>query len=254
MAKKKSKKKPSKRKQLSFGTDVAMMCVYDPELLDHRTHDEADWIADDDALLMEMSAGNAIFVQLGSDGIYRLRVVDSQPDEPAQASARLRCSSGHLLVDGAENVPAAGFTADRKRGILLSCEPGYYVVKVAATDFGKLDLFLHATHATNSATTEVPFVEYDEPEDKPSAHNAETRIDFDRRELPNSDIKRLLRSSKCTPKKSGKKGWLVYKLKEANVRIYYRFEESAYTLEDADGTMAKVANLAEVVSRLDANR
>ena len=95
--------------ELVIQTDTATLVVLDPECLQHRDSDECDWWSDPDEELKEVRSGSALFVALGADGVYRVRVtVEGAALPDPQLAARVRCSSGLLFLGPGEDTPGAG--------------------------------------------------------------------------------------------------------------------------------------------------
>jgi hypothetical protein len=120
---------------ITFVTDTATMCVFDPAALRHRLNDEDDWWADPDQELAEVRAGNALFVELGEDGSYSAHVVQHRVE--SGAAAVVRFPSGRIFIGAAEEVTSGGMEPTGVRGgTFLSVAPGSYSVQVARVDGG----------------------------------------------------------------------------------------------------------------------
>src|SRR4051812_16615200 len=90
-------------------TDVATICIYDPDRLKHRVNDD-QWGSYPEVAVDEMNAGNLMIVNIGSDGVYDLYVHDGPVAYPeCSVSARLACSSGKFYVGPGEGLPGFGY-------------------------------------------------------------------------------------------------------------------------------------------------
>lgn len=97
---------------ISFVTDTATLCICDVEAMRHRLADDDDWWADPAEELKEVQAGNALFVGLGEDGRFDIRVTEVATG----LAARLRCPSGKVFVGAAEEVTSGGMEPECRRG------------------------------------------------------------------------------------------------------------------------------------------
>jgi hypothetical protein len=103
-------------KVISFPTDTSTLALFDPELLIHRIKDEApDWWTYKFSELPEVIESKLLLIDLGSDGVYQVRITndDLTADEKAYARNKLgpfelHIISGSLFVGAGEEVPAAG--------------------------------------------------------------------------------------------------------------------------------------------------
>ncbi|HBB6707893.1 TPA: hypothetical protein F6U86_005168, partial [Serratia marcescens] len=64
-------------KTFSFTTDTATLSIFDLVSLNHRVSDDADWWSIPEDELEEVNKGNVLFLNLGEDGQYTVRVVDN---------------------------------------------------------------------------------------------------------------------------------------------------------------------------------
>ena len=103
--------------RISFQTDTAELVLFDPTLLLHRLNDAADWWTVESNMLIEQNLANAMFVDLGTDGQYGLRLSLRQPDEgSASVTSILKCESGRLFVGPGEETTSGGCEPDPTLG------------------------------------------------------------------------------------------------------------------------------------------
>lgn len=136
---------------ITFVTDTATMCVYDLASLRHRYHDDDDWWADPAEELAEVRRGNAIFINLGSDGRYTIDLAVHERREGVEAA--FRCPSVKVFVGAAEVVTSGGMEPTCLRGgTFLSLARGNYLLRVTriGTDRLKLSLAAYDGAAHNS--------------------------------------------------------------------------------------------------------
>ena len=118
-------------KQISFVTDTATLCICDIGAVRHRLTDDDDWWADPAEELKEVRAGNVLFVGLGGDGRYNIKVTNV----PQGISAKLRCPSGKLFVGAAEEVTSGGMEPEcRRGGKIFELPIGQVLVHIARAD------------------------------------------------------------------------------------------------------------------------
>ena len=125
-----------------FATDSATMCVYDLERLKHRLTDDPDWwsIASDE--LSEVNLGNAVFLNLGDDGIYGVEIVSELPN--AFVNVNFVVSSGKVFAGSADEVTSDGLEPEGLRGIFITLDPGNYRLS-ARRDGNKVSLAINST-------------------------------------------------------------------------------------------------------------
>lgn len=109
-----------------FRTDTSTLCVFDPTCLRHRLQDAADWWTVPQVAAVEMSAGNALFFDLGSDGVYSIEVRSALTAEGV--SGALRCPSGSLYFG--DFATAGGVEPSPDQDVILRVDPGDYVVSI----------------------------------------------------------------------------------------------------------------------------
>ena len=134
----------------SFRTDTATLAIFDPQRLEHRLHDDADWWSIPDDELAEINSGNVLFVATGVDGDYLLNVYRESPPEsvlPIAVSAVIRCDDGTLFFHAGEYVPAGNMMPDTKYGGLqLEFKSGTYRVTAVHLIPYCLDVFVVPTN------------------------------------------------------------------------------------------------------------
>lgn len=112
---------------LDTATDVAIISILDPKALDHRLRDQADWWFEDSEMIREINRGNALFINLGSDGFYQVALHGG--GSPATSTKSV---AAHLTCDGGELYIGGYFTEGLKSkdgafgGAVLDCRPGAY--------------------------------------------------------------------------------------------------------------------------------
>lgn len=94
-------------KATSIGTDTATICVFDLEAMRHRKDDVGDWWSIPRNELAEVRSGNALFLNLGSDGSYRVEV--SQQVHPTAHGYCLNTPSRRVFIGAGEEMSGGGF-------------------------------------------------------------------------------------------------------------------------------------------------
>jgi hypothetical protein len=145
-----------------FITDTATLCVYDLEALKHRLNDDADWWCwPAEAQLQELNAGNAVFLDLGSDGTFR-GDVSTEPLTEYRFQAFLACPSGKLFVGAGEEATSEGMEPDCTRGGIFVIVPrGFSVLQIGRSSEGQLHLAVrpHDGPPKNEFTKALSFVQ-----------------------------------------------------------------------------------------------
>jgi hypothetical protein len=101
------------------------MCVFDLKAIKHRLHDDADWWSIPAEELEEVNAGNVAFLNLGTDGVFTVDVVEEQC--PGGVTSLLRCPSGRVFIGAGEEVTSDGLEPEGIRGGgFLEIAPGNY--------------------------------------------------------------------------------------------------------------------------------
>lgn len=110
-------------------TDTATACIFDPACLRHRKSDVGDWWSIPECELEEVNNGNALILNLGSDGTYHFNLID-QSIEGVQL--QLKVPSGRLFVGPGEELTGGDLEPDDSwGGEFLDVEPGLYVCTLA---------------------------------------------------------------------------------------------------------------------------
>ncbi|HYE20379.1 MAG TPA: DUF6386 family protein [Tepidisphaeraceae bacterium] len=138
-----------------FKTDTATLIVVDPACVRHRLDDDADWWSIPADEVGEVNRGNALFVNLGSDGVYDLEITDQvPPPDAARADALIRNESGRFFVGAGEYMTSEGMEPEAAYGnVFVDRPPGTYRAVVWMTG-GTLFLTLRPTDGP--ATNDLP--------------------------------------------------------------------------------------------------
>ena len=117
-------------KTFSFTTDTATLSIFDLVSLKHRVSDDADWWSIPEDELEEVNKGNVLFLNLGEDGQYTVRVVDNISEN--YKSLFLNVPSGKVFVGGGEDT-SGGYLepdgSDYMSGVFLIMDIGNYEVR-----------------------------------------------------------------------------------------------------------------------------
>jgi len=99
-------------------TDTSTFVFVDVDVAKtYEQHEDADWWCDEEDELAEVNAGRALFIGVGTDGIYRFE----QTDEPlAGVALKLKCPSGCLALLAAEGLPSMGMALDEDEVAFIS--------------------------------------------------------------------------------------------------------------------------------------
>jgi Family of unknown function (DUF6386) len=111
-----------------IATDTATLVVFDPSRLSHRLHDDDDWWSIPAETEEETNAGNALFVSLGSDGVYNVEV--STEPTAARPIATVVNESGTFVIGPGEQVVAGGFQPEVEHCLFIAVRPGRYGVHI----------------------------------------------------------------------------------------------------------------------------
>ena len=111
-----------------FMTDTATLIVVDPACVRHRLDSDDDWWSISADELAEINRGSALFVNLGSDGVYDLDITaEAAPAGVKCAHALIRNESGRFFVGAGEYMTAAGFEPEAVNGnVFVERSPGTY--------------------------------------------------------------------------------------------------------------------------------
>ena len=136
---------PAPYTSIRFATDTATLAVFDPTALVHRAVDDCDWWTSPSSELLEVNAGNVLFVGVGSDGVYDCHIYRDPPSEvpPGAVSARIRNVIGSIYVGGGEEVPGEGIgPSTMYGGVLVPVPAGTLTVTVARLSPRQLQVWL----------------------------------------------------------------------------------------------------------------
>lgn len=141
--------------QSRFKTDTATLIVVDPACVRHRLDDDADWWSIPEDELAEVNLGNALFVNLGADGVYVLDLSSEAPPSGARcAEAMIRNISGRFFVGAGEYMTSEGMEPEAVYGnVFVECSPGTYRAVVWMTGN---TLFVNLTPSNGPATNALP--------------------------------------------------------------------------------------------------
>ncbi|EPQ1335770.1 MULTISPECIES: DUF6386 family protein [Serratia] len=117
-------------KTFSFTTDTETLSTLDLVSLKHRVSDDADWWSIPEDELEEVNKGNVLFLNLGEDGQYTVRVVDNISEN--YKSLFLNVPSGKVFVGAGEDT-SGGYLepdgSDYMSGVFLIMDIGNYEVR-----------------------------------------------------------------------------------------------------------------------------
>jgi hypothetical protein len=135
-----------------FATDTATLVVFDLGALKHRRSDAADWWCwPAEEQVRELNAGNAAFIDLGSDGKYHGTVFLETLARP-KLRVHLACPTGTFFVGAGEEATCEGGEPECVRGgVFVSATVGSVTLQVGRGGGGQIELaFLpHAGVASN---------------------------------------------------------------------------------------------------------
>jgi hypothetical protein len=137
--------------EIEFVTDTATFVVFDLAALEHRMGDDADWWSLPAAELREVNDGRAAFINLGTDGAYR---VESGVHEESAYSVHchITCPSGRVFIGAGEEVISDGMEPQCLRGgVFLQVKTGNYKVSVGRTGPQRLILRLQPSERAENA-------------------------------------------------------------------------------------------------------
>lgn len=114
----------------SFSTDTATLAIFDLEAIRHRINDTPDWWSIPEDELDEINQGSIIFLELGSDGVYNVEIVDEVSDW--DEALYMKVSSGNVFVGAGEDTTGGDLEPDDSEcisGLFVKLEIGSYLVK-----------------------------------------------------------------------------------------------------------------------------
>lgn len=94
-------------------TDTAALAIFDPAAISHRKDGIGDWWSLRDERLLELEAGHALVVGLGTDGTYQVCIEGGIVDE---SGVGLKTPSGRIFIGPGEEMTGGGFEPDGKWG------------------------------------------------------------------------------------------------------------------------------------------
>ncbi len=92
---------------VSIVTDTATICVFDVAAMKHRKDDVGDWWSLPQNELAEGQRGNALFLNLGQDGVYQVETTSLI--DPKMPGYCLNTPSGIVFVGPGEEMSGGGF-------------------------------------------------------------------------------------------------------------------------------------------------
>ncbi|MBP2837312.1 DUF6386 family protein [Dickeya parazeae] len=116
-------------------TDTATIVIFDLQSLKHRITDTPDWWSIEDDEIDETNNGNAVFLNLGSDGEYLINIVESLNDY--DGAAYIKSPSGDIFIGAGEDTTGGDLEPENTNsvsGYFLKSLPGNYSVKFKKVD------------------------------------------------------------------------------------------------------------------------
>ncbi|WP_147194989.1 DUF6386 family protein [Pantoea sp. CCBC3-3-1] len=116
--------------QFLITTDTATLSIFDLGSLKHRINDDADWWSIPEDEINEINKGNVIFLNLGSDGQYEIKIKDEIQDD--YKSLYLNVPTGKVYVGAGEDTTGGDLEpdgSDYMSGVMVKLNPGYYEVQ-----------------------------------------------------------------------------------------------------------------------------
>lgn len=137
----------STEQPFEFVTDTATLCVFDLAALRHRLNDSPDWwVWPASEQMTELNAGNAAFIDLGSDGKHRGTLTD-KPLDKWEFQLLLNCPSGQVFIGAGEEATSDEMEPDCSRGgLMLRIPQGVYRLSARKLPDNSLELSL-CSHA-----------------------------------------------------------------------------------------------------------
>ena len=114
---------------MQIATDTATICIYDTKCLEHRKDDDGDWWSLPWEELEEVNRGNALFLNVGSDGFYEVNVESKNFDTTHEYN--LKIPSGRLFIGPGEDITAGGFEPGVDwEGTFFELKAGNYICRI----------------------------------------------------------------------------------------------------------------------------
>lgn len=145
-----------------FSTDTATVVLFDPEAVEHRKKDRADWWSNPFEELEELNAGNLVLFDLAQDGEYVTKIVTESGVKLPATCAKLKCISGSIHVGPGETLPGGGRGPSKYGGGILDLAPGVWII--SARRLGDYQIELRADPTNADAKNKFLFpLSIDEP-------------------------------------------------------------------------------------------
>jgi len=133
-------------------TDTSTIVIFDPECMQHRLNEVADWWSLPGDELLEINRANAAFLNVHRDGAYELEVVAHDDSTEADVEFVLRNTSGRFFFGAGEMMTSAGLQPEAMYGnVFIEAKPGLYLVRARERD-GKVSVSLMPTQHDSSNT------------------------------------------------------------------------------------------------------
>ncbi|MBI0552028.1 DUF6386 family protein [Pectobacterium parmentieri] len=116
-------------------TDTATIVIFDLQSLKHRITDTANWWSIEEDEIDEINNGNAVFLNLGSDGEYLINIVESLNDY--DDVAYINVPSGNIFIGAGEDTTGGDLEPDdinSVSGYFIKLPPENYAVRFKRVD------------------------------------------------------------------------------------------------------------------------
>ncbi|MBC3949867.1 DUF6386 family protein [Pseudomonas folii] len=117
-------------KEFSIFTDTATISIFDIDAMKHRVSDSPDWWSIVEDEIIEINEGNIVFLGLGEDGNYTIKVLDTIENEAG--SLNIHFPSGNVFIGAGEDTSGGDLEPDGSdviQGETLNFTPGNYSMK-----------------------------------------------------------------------------------------------------------------------------
>ena len=134
-------------KEFSVVTDTATISIFDLQAIRHRLVDTPDWWSIEEDEIQEMNNGNIVFLGVGEDGGYNIKITEAVEGETAVLN--INVPSGKVFVGAGEDATGGGLEPDGSssiQGRMIDLKPGNYRVM-----FKKEDNLIRISFATSTA-------------------------------------------------------------------------------------------------------
>ena len=142
--------------EFSVVTDTATLAVFDLQAMQHRLSDTFDWWSIQSDEVLEMKRGNIAFLNLGGDGRYQIKIVDSLIGP--SGGVHLKVPSGRVFVGAGEDTSGGGLEpdgSDAMQGQFITLEVGSYYMSYKVDDGAICLAFSKADVSNNSFVDSV---------------------------------------------------------------------------------------------------